>query len=234
MRRYSRLQSLEEKKNRKTALVFGGLTIGLIVFFLFFGVPLIARLGAFVANLKNSSEPIVLSDATPPAPPQIVQPVAYTQKANIQIEGTAEPGVKVVVFSINSQKETLTNDQGEFSVSISLQKGENTVFAKAQDSAGNESAESKRYTIVFDKEPPELSVSEPINSASFNEPQITVKGTTETGAEVAINDRFAPVDGNGNFSLVMTLTEGQNSLLVKAVDEAGNQTEITLSVNFTR
>jgi len=235
MRRYSRLNRLEESKNKRTAFVFGGLTLLLIIFLIFFGVPTIAKFGAFIADIKNSEEPVEILDKTPPAPPQIDQPPEFTNKLSIQMTGSAEPGSTVTFFLNNKQKETVVGEDGQFSIPFPLNKGENKVYATARDKAGNESTSSKVYTITFDNKISELTVLEPVTGAIFtgkSEQSIVVKGIVDTGATVTVNSRLAVVDPQGNFSANIILTEGSNSIEIKAEDEAQNQFQKTITVTY--
>jgi hypothetical protein len=59
-----------------------------------------------------------------------------------------------------------------------------------------------------------------------------VEGITDA-ERVTVNDRIAVIDGNGKFSLIVSLNEGKNDLVVQATDQAGNKTETTMSVTYT-
>ena len=50
---------------------------------------------------------------------------------------------------------------------------------------------------------------------------------------VTVNGSFARVDGEGKFSVVIRLHEGDNDLLLKAVGRAGNAAEKTIKVKLT-
>jgi hypothetical protein len=53
-----------------------------------------------------------------------------------------------------------------------------------------------------------------------------VRGRTEPGASVTINDEVVAVDGEGLFSKTVELaTVGWNTLVIAAVDPSGNRTE---------
>jgi hypothetical protein len=76
-----------------------------------------------------------------------------------------------------------------------------------------------------------LSVIYPSNNASLTSLNITVTGKTSPNAEVFINDQSAKADASGNFSLKITLDEGQNGLVVIANDDLGNVAEQDILVN---
>jgi len=56
-------------------------------------------------------------------------------------------------------------------------------------------------------------------------PFYMIEGTTDPGATVTINDEDVEVESNGHFKKLVSFNKvGQNSVVVKAVDPAGNQT----------
>ena len=59
----------------------------------------------------------------------------------------------------------------------------------------------------------------------------TIAGMTEPGATVFINDEEVDVESNGTFQKLVALNKlGPNSIVIKAVDAAGNQTVQSQSV----
>jgi hypothetical protein len=235
-RRYSRLARLEEKKNIKRAVGFGVLTVGIIVIFIFFGLPLVARFVGFITDLRKGGSPVQIEDTTPPAPPIFERFQEYTNEDKLKISGKTEPGATVILFLNNDDEEVVANKDGEFSYNFKLRKGENTISAKAKDEAGNESQESKIYDVVFDNEAPDLEITSPEEGQEFfgsKERQITIEGITDEDASLTINDRVVAVDEDGTFAFLTTLGEGENNFNIKSTDKAGNQTEMDFKVSFT-
>lgn len=76
-----------------------------------------------------------------------------------------------------------------------------------------------------------LTVTSPAAGTTLNSANVTVKGKTAPNAEVFINDASTKADANGNFSLTLTLDEGDNNLVITANDSDGNVAEQELSVN---
>lgn len=76
-----------------------------------------------------------------------------------------------------------------------------------------------------------LNIISPKNNDIVKSRNVVVAGKTTSGAEVFINDQYVKADLNGNFSLTITLDEGENILVVAANDEEGNVTEQNFSVN---
>lgn len=231
----SRLARVEERKNIKKAYLYVILSVVTIGFLFFLGLPLIIKFAGFFTNLGGSDNPIDIYDNTPPAPPQFEDFPDYTNQKSIKIEGRSEDGAVVTLSFNNKASEMVANSGGVFSFELSLRGGENSFFAKAKDQAGNESQETSINYIVYDNDQPDLTIESPSGGDSFygaSQRQVSIKGTTDNEAEVYINDRFTKVDDDGTFSYTTTLSEGINNFEIKAIDKAGNETSVTLDLNF--
>jgi len=237
MRRpYSRLARTEERKNKRQAVFFAFLTIAALVILFVFGLPTIARFAALLTDLKQSSQPIEKEDTTPPAPPQIDVLPEATNEQSIKISGSAEPAT-TLRFDLNGkEREILVDSEGKFSFSFNLRLGENRISTKAVDSAGNESQETQNITVLYDTEEPTLELLTPADGSDFyaaKQRQVVIKGQTEPGVSLTINDRFVVVEDDGAFAFATTLSEGPNEFNVKSKDAAGNETEEKLTLNFS-
>ena len=78
-----------------------------------------------------------------------------------------------------------------------------------------------------------LTVTTPSNNATVTSATVTVRGKTVPGAEVFVNDKDTKADANGNFSVLLTLDEGDNYILVVSNDDLGNYSEKELTVTYT-
>jgi len=237
MRNYnSRLQSVEEKRNLRNAVLFIALTIAVISLLIFIGIPALGKLTVFVSDLKNGGRPIAKNDITPPAPPTFNYFKIFTNQPTASISGKSEPGANVKLTFNGTTQETLVNKDGSFSFNLQLQNGDNTFWAVAVDTSGNQSQKTKDYVITYDNKPPSLTVNTPSDGSSFfgsNQRQVTIQGATEAGCQVTINDRIISVDDAGTFQYTTTLNEGANPFVVKSTDQAGNTTEKDITLNFT-
>jgi len=233
---YSRLASTEEKRNIRKAFIFSILTLAAIVFIFVFGIPTIVKFAGFLTDLRKSSLPIDKNDTTPPSPPRISTLPDATNKANLDVAGTAEAGATVIfTFNENSQETVVAND-GTFTFSLALEKGENKLSFIAKDPAGNESQKTPVYTVIFDDDKPKLEITSPANEAEFfgsKQRQVAIRGVTEPETSLTINDRLIKVDDSGNFTYATTLNEGENNFSIKATDKAGNLSEQTLMLRFS-
>lgn len=87
------------------------------------------------------------------------------------------------------------------------------------------------FTIeTADDIPPVLEIEE-LPDITY-EKDLVIKGKTEPGATVTINDNAVKVDNDGSFTTKLTLKIGPNTIKVVAVDPAGNKTEKTWLVTL--
>ncbi|HEX6977511.1 MAG TPA: Ig-like domain-containing protein [Patescibacteria group bacterium] len=225
---------MEEKRNVRSAIIFGGLTLLIIIFFLFFGIPLVARVASFFSGMKGGTTVDTTNLPVPP-PPDFSTLPEFTKDQKLHVEGSAQPGSTVLLYFNDQPTEVKADDSGKFKNDFSLVKGNNTLYAKAKNKAGVGEA-SDKFTIVYDTEAPKLDISSPHDGDSFfgdKQKQLTIEGTTEAEASVTVNDRIAIVGSDGKFRLTIDLSSGENTINISSTDRAGNKKETSLKVNFT-
>ena len=235
-RNYSRLATVEEKRNLRKAFIFTTLSLIFIVFLFFSGIPLFAKFATFMSNLGKSDKPIVLNDTTPPAPPQILLNNEYTNQKSIEISGNTEAGAIIVATFNSNEQELVSDNAGFFSFRFSLKEGENNLFAVAKDQSGNISQPSKTYNITYDNTPPEIVIESPSDGSEYfgsKQTRVTIKGKSEANSSITINERLVSVNDKGIFDFTTSLSEGENNFVIKAVDKAGNEKEKSLTLHFT-
>jgi hypothetical protein len=119
-----------------------------------------------------------------------------------------------------------------------LADGAHTVTVDVQDNDGNAAVQKSRGFVV-DTVAPTLNVTSPADGLETNDPAITVEGSTNdaTSSPVTITITLngvdagaVAVDGSGHFAHPVTLSEGGNTIVVRAEDTAGKYTEITRTV----
>ncbi|MEW5759334.1 MAG: hypothetical protein AB1779_01040 [Candidatus Thermoplasmatota archaeon] len=147
-----------------------------------------------------------------------------TNQAEIKIEGKTEEGADVWV---NEKKIKVENRN--FSTLITLNEGENIIIIEARDPAGNIIKKIEKI-IVLDTIPPSLEIITP-KKYDTEKKEIEVKGKTEAGAKVYINDFEVDVSDEGEFSYKAGLVEGKNIIIIRAVDIAGNEKIEKLVIN---
>ncbi|MEW5761302.1 MAG: hypothetical protein AB1779_11120, partial [Candidatus Thermoplasmatota archaeon] len=163
-------------------------------------------------NEKNIIINIVLDKTKPKL--EISTLPELTNQTNITIEGESD-GEEIFV---NNEKIEIRD--GNFSKTIQLNEGENNITIYVIDKAGNINKIEKK--IILDTIPPEIEILEPKNNKTEKE-KIKINGKTEKNAKIYINGIEANVDENGYFNYPIKLSKGENKIIIKAVDLAGNE-----------
>lgn len=141
----------------------------------------------------------------------VSQPVTHS----IDVSGTVDASAALVEVNGTSAVITGTTFLAE---DIPLTAGLNTVTAVARDTAGNQSSAS--ITVILDL------------PADDKEPRfsIPVTGTVnDATAAVSVNGVAAPIS-SGQFTAMVGLTSGYNTITSVATDAAGNQASDTIGV----
>uniref|UniRef100_UPI000ABAD275 Ig-like domain-containing protein n=1 Tax=Pseudomonas aeruginosa TaxID=287 RepID=UPI000ABAD275 len=165
----------------------------------------------------NTSGPVSTTvDAVAPATP-VIDP-----SNGVELSGTAEPGVRVILTDGNGNPigQTLADGSGNWTFTPGTPLANGTVVnAVAQDPAGNTSGPA---SVTVDAIAPPAPVIDPSNG-------VVISGTAEAGATVILTDGNGnPIgqvtaDGSGNWSFTPG-TPLSNGTVVNAVaqDAAGN------------
>ena len=213
----------------KRTVVFVFLTLVLIGLIIYKGVPFLIQMAGFFGDLKSSKELVENEDQTPPSPPRLQALPEATNDPYVTLKGFAEAGAIVKIFlNAELEKEVISDNDASFIVdSLFLSSGKNRLQAKAIDRAGNESEDSVMMIIDYDNQAPALEVNQPEPAE-----KVKISGKTEPEATLKINDRLIILDQEGNFTSAINLDEGENRILVSATDQAGNQTEKEIILNY--
>jgi len=117
-----------------------------------------------------------------------------------------------------------------------LSDGSHTVRINVKDNDGNAATQASR-TYIIDTVPPTLNVTSPPNNFLTNNPTLVLQGITNdaTSSPVIVNVTVNGIqytvtpDSGGNFSKTLTLTEGSNTIVVRATDAAGKYSEVIIT-----
>ena len=230
----SRLSRRLQKQTIKN-LVLSILGIIIVFVILFkFGIPLLINLSLFVSGTKNQ-ESTSHNTAVFIPPPILNSEYNATNSAQVKISGSSSPN-QIIDLYINGNlvDKTETNDNGTFSFETLLVPGENTIKARATTSDGKESNLSESLTITFKSDAPPLEIKFPQDGQVFSKDQnsVEIKGTTDPYVRITINNFWAIIDENNNFSYTLGLKDGENEIKIIAQDQAGNKTEKTIKVTY--
>lgn len=234
----SRLSRQSEKKTTRSFIIsILGIIVMLFVLFQF-GLPLLTNISLFLSGNQNDSTTTAVKSAAFIAAPVLDPHPFATNSAQISISGSGLKDLTIQLYMNGKMVDkTKTSSKGLFEFEdITLVKGENTIKAKAVSEDDKESDYSNVITIHVKSEAPKLTVDAPSDNQQIkkDDSPIQVKGKTDAGAKVMINDFRAIVDENGSFSYSFPLQNGENNIKIVAIDEAGNKTETSRKVNYSQ
>ena len=144
----------------------------------------------------------------------------------LSVQGRVPPSTSLVV----NGKEATVDEEGNFSVDVLLQEGENILQFEAADQVGNTAATERR--VFLKTRPPALSLASVKEGMEIDEPSLLVVGQTEVGASVRLNGRELAVDSRGGFQGLVSLVEGDNLIKAEVTDRAGNTNVLTRRVAY--
>ena len=177
---------------------------------------------------------LVLRDIEPP-PVLVLHPVDYemTRDATYLVEGLTEPMtfVRVMVqFPDGHQSFTATSMvDGTFQVPIELWEGHQLVMVTVLDNMGN--VNSTILAVTLDTNPPDLVIeSPPGGRATTREISYTIVAMLVDDPDALVSVGGQEVEGAGLFRLGVELREGDNAFEVRAVDGAGNERAVTVTI----
>lgn len=174
------------------------------------------------------------------------QPVVFTVVDEAEGSGVDLTTLVVKVDGVAQASSTIASTaitngyQVTFTPASALADGSHTVTIDVSDHDGN-AATQKSTTYKVDTVPPTLNITAPVDGLVTATAALTVAGTTNdaTSSPVTLSVLLNGVDqgavtvgSNGAFSKSVTLTEGSNTLVIKAVDAAGQETSVTRTVTL--
>ncbi|MGD6831037.1 S8 family serine peptidase [Sutcliffiella halmapala] len=191
------------------------------------------------SNWVQNTEPVygnmmiraVMNNAISAPVIETPQDNTYTNKEKIMIKGTAIPASTVTIQS-NGKKvgSGKSKQDGTFNISVKLKKGLNTLTAAALTKEGSTDP-SAPVNIILDQKNPKLTIDK-IKGHFEEGDEVTVRGTAkdEYLDKVFIQGEEAEVDSKGAFLHRVVLKKGINTIVVKAIDNAGNIGRKTIQV----
>jgi hypothetical protein len=183
-----------------------------------------------VATNMNETMILITIDRTPPRL-VIFEPEdgVTVNEADIVIRGEYEPGATITINGLERE-----GTSGTLSEAYTLSEGNNAIVVVATDEAGNSAMETR--TLRLDRFSPTLTVLAPRDGLVTRVTNITVEGDVELGSMATISIYRTAVDTidevitarpDGTFMHKIDLEEGENVIVVTAVDSADNPTQVT-------
>ncbi len=183
---------------------------------------------------RDLANVILIPDETAPTAPTVTS-ATITDNENYTLEGTKEAYSRIIenVFFMEGVTTIVEIDAlTTWSYAATLEEGDNTFSLTSDDYKENESDPATSFTVTLDTiapSTPTYSYSSTVSTAST-----TISGSgTEAEANVYLSgiDSGTNTDNTGSFSITVDLATGVNSIPIKIVDEAGNESaETTLTI----
>ncbi len=234
--RVQRLAQREERATVKRIISLSAFSIILAVFIFTLGIPLLGRFADVLDSFFGNRSEEQITDKEIPRPPSLDQLPQATNSAKLAISGFSDEGTVVDIYFNSEKVSQVKTRDGKFTYEdLILKDGENQISAKAASKLGKESDFSPTQTIILDKEEPTLEVETPAEGQTFSgDNRIRVSGKTDRDSQVYANGFLASVDFEGKFEVFVPAGEGETTIEIKAIDEAGNTKVVTRKINFRR
>jgi len=177
-------------------------------------------------NVSAVSAPVsVVLDTKPPVI-TVTAPAdkSFTNNPQLAVKGSLDDAS--ATLTLNGSQVALNGS--DFQQGITLTPGLNSITLTATDPAGNSATTT--LTVTLDTVPPTVAISAPVSGLVTNNPQVTLSGTlSKQDTTASVNNAQITVT-NQAFSSLYTLTEGDNTLTVTALDKAGNSGSASVNV----
>src|SRR5476649_1729870 len=238
MQKPTRMLRKKERQTLRNIIITVTALIVVIVLFFMYGIQMLINFSLYLDKMKNKSVDTNASDAAFIAPPMINPMFSATNTAEINLSGYSLPNntVKLYVNDHLAGSQAITDNKSFTFQHVSLHDGENDIKAKTVTQTGKESDFSEVTKVTLQNKAPNLTVDAPQDGQTVSNDQnpFKVTGKTDSSINVKINDYWAIVDDQGNFSYILPLQKGDNHLHVVASDDAGNQTTKDVKVTLNQ
>ena len=201
------------------------------------------ELAAPLANLLGSFDSrTLIIDPFPHNTPLVTigNPPAFTRETNLDIWGYATPrasnaSINYAAFIVNGGAPIVLTpgNGGLIFTNITLSEGPNIIQLTARDTLGG--VTTKQVNLTVDRVAPILTIQTPVHGASLGSSLVTVTSSVQDQTPVRVETQWAHVSrlefGNGTVTAnVNMLSYGEQGILVRATDSAGNVTERGVTV----
>ena len=166
-----------------------------------------------------------------------------SETSTITIFGTTDSNCKVTANGANS----LPDVNGNFIITVPLKSGENIIKLESTNTSGlvNSVQQVINFTKVDKKPKPNLVLSLP-DTGFVSSKDITINGFTDPNNIIEIYNNYSDSRNtvkslifkgsikNGSFAIPVLLSEGSNTLLIRATNELNITTDLTKTVTYKR
>src|SRR3989449_5327866 len=159
---------------------------------------------------------------------------AYTREPQLQLTGkvpsfAVQPGRSLQIVLNGAVVATTPLDpSGAFNATLALKDGANSIGVALI--ADRDVVAVSSYTVVLDRTPPTMTVTQPAPGSTVDAKNIALVGTTEPGSTITVNGRIVAVTPEGAFTDSFSATPGSVPITVVARARAGNEATQKLTV----
>jgi hypothetical protein len=148
----------------------------------------------------------------------------YVTKPKIKLEGKGEGVVETYYYWNDEEPQLYT---GEFFA----KEGENILYFFSKTKGLDNAEPVKSKTFKVDSQPPKITILEPTLEYT-NKSDLIISGITEPGVLVSSQTSRTTSNSKGQFTLIVKLSPGLNTVKIQAIDSAGNIGEVTLKITL--
>jgi len=207
------------------------------------GNTLDTAFGKLVATVQPSPSEVIATDspiiAAPSAPFTNQDTADLRITVPVAVVGTdAEVRIYVTLNASAAPSpadEVAVGSTTQVVANVQLSKGANN-FSATILKDGVESAPSPVVTITLDQDPPKVTIASPRDGATIDDSKVVITGTTQAGASLIAQNAAngtsvtGAAGSDGKFSLQLPIGQGSNAITLRVTDQAGNETDQTLTV----
>lgn len=238
MKKQSRFEEISRKRSERNIIfIIVGMILVFVLFF-FYGIPLLINFSLLIQDFRNNTNTeLPVNNSSYVAPPFLDPLEEATNSAQLTVSGSALPK-QVIKLYVNGKyfNQTKVGEDKTFIFdNVTLKQGDNDIKAKSVIS-DKESGYSQTIHIAYKNKAPNLEIKAPGDgqTISSGDSQAKVEGKTDPSVRVTVNDYWAIVDNQGNFSYLLRLQKGENIIKVVASDNAGNKTSKEFKVTLNQ
>ena len=175
------------------------------------------------ADVEGAGEQYILEFNNHPDAAVTFEKKDYTNKDKLETYVTLNKTYGVRFFDNGEEVLNEVKDQksGTYTYEVPISEGENDVQVYIVDEKGN--LRSTAYSITKDTVAPTLQISKDINDTKTYGDTIELSGRATDYDLLTLNGKSINPDWEGNFDEKISLTGGENHIIVSATDKAGNE-----------
>ncbi|EDY36238.1 Papain family cysteine protease, putative [Aciduliprofundum boonei T469] len=155
-----------------------------------------------------------------------------TNSSSITVKWSGSDNFAIAYYEIKVDNGTWKNVGNSTSYNLNLEDGQHTIYVKAVDEAGN--SKEKSIEITVDTQAPTIEITSPTENYNTTNNYVVVSWSGSDNLGIAYYE--IKID-NGSWTKVETQTSynftglsvGQHTVIIKAVDKAGNSNTATIT-----